>query len=206
MSSINNNSQTVMFVYQTASASILASRTVTGQSTILSMAPDGSRFMAGFTLYDTSTLGVIAQQNANNLPFPLSSTTTATFNVVAECGRQRFFARWDHALQRLQLGPVVHARDLGASINAAGFDDPTIWRRALGIKLPESIIAKMVILSDASQAWGLSQSGLIHMPLGNSTSIRSCSRRRPTYSFRTTAAAAAERRRRCRSLISAKAS
>jgi hypothetical protein len=38
---------------------------------------------------------------------------------------------------------------------------------SLGIKLPESIIAKMVILSDASQAWGLSQSGMIHMPLAN---------------------------------------
>src|ERR1022692_526180 len=73
MSSINSNAQTVLFVYQVASASILRSRTVTGQSTILSIAPDGSRFMAGFTLYDTSTLGVIAQQSANNLPFPLSS-------------------------------------------------------------------------------------------------------------------------------------
>jgi hypothetical protein len=35
----------------------------------------------------------------------------------------------------------------------------------LGIKIPESIIAKMVITSDGSQAWGLSESGLIHLPL-----------------------------------------
>ena len=47
LSTVNNNASTVMFVYETASASVLRSRTVTGQSTILSIAPDGSRFMAG---------------------------------------------------------------------------------------------------------------------------------------------------------------
>ena len=52
---------TYLFVYEVASGTIIRSRTVTGQSTVLSVAPDGSRFMAGFTLYDASTLGVIAQ-------------------------------------------------------------------------------------------------------------------------------------------------
>ncbi|MBI4877969.1 MAG: hypothetical protein HY822_25345, partial [Acidobacteria bacterium] len=35
----------------------------------------------------------------------------------------------------------------------------------LGIKIPESVVAKMVILSSAADAWGLSESGLIHLPL-----------------------------------------
>ena len=36
---------------------------------------------------------------------------------------------------------------------------------SLGIKLPESIVSKMVIASDGSNAWSLSASGLVYMPL-----------------------------------------
>lgn len=60
LSTVNNNAQTVVFVYEVYSGSVLRSRTVTGQSTVLSVSPDGSRFMAGYTLYDTATLNVIA--------------------------------------------------------------------------------------------------------------------------------------------------
>ncbi|MDQ2946797.1 MAG: hypothetical protein M3Y27_12765, partial [Acidobacteriota bacterium] len=35
----------------------------------------------------------------------------------------------------------------------------------LGIKLPESIIARMVATSDGSRAWGLSESGVVSLPL-----------------------------------------
>jgi YVTN family beta-propeller protein len=166
MSTINSNVQTVLFVYQTASASILRSRTVTGQSTILSIAPDGSRFMAGFTLYDTATLGVIAQHSANNLPFPLSSSSSASFSTVADVGGSAF---------------SPDGATLYSAFNSAPSSTPSTQAQAstllisrsdnlattLGIKLPESIIAKMVILADATQAWGLSQSGLMHLPLGS---------------------------------------
>ncbi|MGH9657076.1 MAG: YncE family protein, partial [Bryobacteraceae bacterium] len=60
---------TYMFVYEVASGVILRSRNVGGQSTVLSMSPDGSRFMAGFTMFDTATLAVIGQQNFANAPF-----------------------------------------------------------------------------------------------------------------------------------------
>jgi hypothetical protein len=46
-------------------------------------------------------------------------------------------------------------------------NDPTNLGIRLGIKLPESIVAKIVMLSDGSQAWGLSDSGLIHRPIGH---------------------------------------
>jgi hypothetical protein len=36
----------------------------------------------------------------------------------------------------------------------------------LGIKIPESIVAKMLISSSGEEAWGLSESGLIYLPLG----------------------------------------
>ena len=166
MSSINSNAQTVLFVYQVASASILRSRTVTGQSTILSIAPDGSRFMAGFTLYDTSTLGVIAQQSANNLPFPLSSTAGASFNIVADVGGSVFSTDGSTLYGAFNSAPSsTPATQAQASTLLISRSDNLAT--SLGIKLPESIIAKMVMLSDGSEAWGLSQSGMIHMPLAN---------------------------------------
>ena len=66
------SAQTTLFVYETASGTVLRSRSVTGQSTVLSISPDGSRFMAGSTLYDTATLNVIGQMNTANLPFYLN--------------------------------------------------------------------------------------------------------------------------------------
>ena len=48
MSVFNNFANTYLFLYEVASGTILMSRTVTGQSTVLSMSPDGARFMAGF--------------------------------------------------------------------------------------------------------------------------------------------------------------
>lgn len=71
-----NGTTTYLFVYEVASGTILRSRTVAGQSTTLSMAPDGSRFMAGYTMYDTASLSVIAQQNNANAPFPFTTFTT----------------------------------------------------------------------------------------------------------------------------------
>src|SRR5689334_18541124 len=50
---------TYIFVYEVASGVVLRNRTVSGSSTVLSMAPDGSRFMAGMTMYDTATLAIL---------------------------------------------------------------------------------------------------------------------------------------------------
>ena len=50
------------------------------------MAPDGSRFMAGMTMYDTATLAVIAQQNNANAPF----TFTGAFNTLQNVGGSVF--------------------------------------------------------------------------------------------------------------------
>src|SRR5207244_278125 len=72
---------TSMFVYEVASGVILRSRTVAGQSTVLSMAPDGWRFMAGLTIYDVATLGVIAQQNIANAPFSMNGSFSTRQNV-----------------------------------------------------------------------------------------------------------------------------
>jgi hypothetical protein len=164
MSTVNNNAQTILFVYEVASGSILRSRSVTGQSTVLSISPDGSRFMAGFTLYDTATLGVIAQQNTSNIPFPLSSTN-ATFSTLSNVGGSAFAGDGETLYSAFNVAPnTTPAPRPQASTLLVGSSRNLLVQ--LGIKIPESIIAKMVITSDGSQAWGLSESGLIHLPLG----------------------------------------
>jgi len=164
MSTVNSNAQTVLFVYEVSSGSILRSRTVTGQSTVLSISPDGSHFMAGFTLYDAATLDVVAQENAANVPFPLSSTGTATFSTVQNVGGSTF---------------TPDGNTIYSAFNVAPFSTPAPRPQAstlliesaqnlgvqLGIKIPESIVAKMVITSSGTDAWGLSESGLIYLPL-----------------------------------------
>lgn len=164
LSTINNNAQTVVFVYEVFSGTILRSRTVTGQSTVLSISPDGAAFMAGFTLYETESLNVLAQYTTANIPFPLSSSATVTFNSTQNMGGSVFSPDGATLYSAFNVAPqttpasrpqsstllVSHPRHLGVR---------------LGIKIPESIIAKMVTLSNGTRAWGLSESGLVHLPL-----------------------------------------
>ena len=79
-----------VFVYEVASSSVLRSRTLTGASSVLTIAPDNSRFMAGLSLFDLQTLEVIAQQNLANAPYPIPSNTN--FNTQANQGGSVFTA------------------------------------------------------------------------------------------------------------------
>ena len=157
----NPGAQTYMFVYEVASGVILRSRTVGGQSTVLSMAPDGSRFMAGFTMYDSATLAVIGQQSAANAPFTLSGS----FNVRQNLGGSIFSpdgATMYSAFNVAQF-QIPALRPVSSTLLVS---DGTNLGIRLGIKLPESIIAKFVATSDGQDAWALSESGMIHLPVG----------------------------------------
>jgi len=164
MSTINNNAQTVVFVYETVSGSILRSRTVTGQSTVLSVSPDGATFMAGFTLYDTATLNVLAQYNTANVPFPLSTTANTTFNSTQNMGGSAFTADGAALYSAFNVAPATTPATRPQASTLL-ISNPRHLGVKMGIKIPESIIAKMVILSSGEEAWGLSESGLIHLPL-----------------------------------------
>src|SRR5262249_9565875 len=61
-----NTTSRQIFVYETASAGVLRSRTVSNISSVLSVSTDGSRFMGGLTMFETATLAVMAQQNSAN--------------------------------------------------------------------------------------------------------------------------------------------
>ena len=168
LSTVNSNAQTIVFVYEVNSASVLRSRTVTGQSTVLSVSPDGSRFMAGYTLYDTATLNVVGQYNAANVPFPLGTTTTTTttssFNSTQNMGGSAFTSDGDTLLSAFNVAPVSTPASRPQASTLLVTNPRNLMVR-LGIKVPESIVAKMLVLSSGEEAWGLSESGLLHLPL-----------------------------------------
>jgi YVTN family beta-propeller protein len=164
MSTVNNNAQTVLFVYEVSSASILRSRTVTGQSTVLSISPDGARVMAGYSLYNTANLNVIAQQSAANVPFPLSSTGTATFSTLQNVGGSAFSPDGATIYSAFNVAPYSTPAPRPQASTLLISSSRHLGVR-LGIKVPESIVARIAITSDGANAWGLSESGLIYLPL-----------------------------------------
>lgn len=160
LSTVNNNTQTVVFLYESLSGTILKTRTVTGQSTALSMSPDGSRFMAGFTLYDTQSLDAVAQQSPANMPFLF----TGSFNTLQNVGGSAFTADGATLYSAFNAAPFTQPATRPQASTLL-ISDPRNLSGKLGIKIPESIVAKMVITSDGANAFGLSESGMIYLPL-----------------------------------------
>jgi YVTN family beta-propeller protein len=153
-------STTYMFVYEVASGTILRNRTVTGQSTVLAMSPDGSRFMAGYTLYDISTLSALGQMNNANAPFSFTLTLSTRQNTggsVFTPDGKTLYGAFNNAAFTNPAPPTSATVLLVA--------DPSNLGISLGIRLPESIVAKMVMSPDGANAWSLSASGLIYLPI-----------------------------------------
>jgi hypothetical protein len=155
------NATTYVFVYEVASSVVLRNRIVQGASTVLSMSPDGARFMAGFTMYDTATLSVVAQQNSANAPFALGA-----LNVQQNAGGSVFTPDGSALYSAFNVAATTNPPPPPLATTLL-VNDPASLVTRLGIKLPESIVSKMVMLSDGSEAWGLSDSGLLHLPLAH---------------------------------------
>jgi len=156
-------SQPVIYVYETASGTLLASRTIGATSTtlpssVLAMAPDGASFMAGATLYDTASLNVIGQQNSANAPFTMAAINTTTSPV----GGSVFSPDGKTLYSAFNVAAAAGA----PQANILLLSDQRSLAIRLGINLPESSQGRMVITADGSQAWTLSSSGVIHLPLG----------------------------------------
>ena len=81
---------TYIFVYEVASGVVLRNRTISGASSVLSVAADGSRFMTGFTMVDTATLSIIGQQNNANAPFLTINEKRAVVGYGPVEGGDRF--------------------------------------------------------------------------------------------------------------------
>jgi hypothetical protein len=153
---------TYIFVYEVASGIVLRNRTVSGASSVLSMAPDGTKFMTGLSLMDISTLQVIAAESNANAPFPF----TSAFNTQQNVGGSIFAPDGSAIYAAFNTAPVANP-PVSTQASTLLVNDPSNLAIRLGIKLPESIVAKIVMKKDGSEAWGLSDSGMLHLPLGN---------------------------------------
>jgi DNA-binding beta-propeller fold protein YncE len=163
VSNFTNNGQasTVVFVYEAVSGTVLRSRIVVGQSSTMSMSPDGATFMAGFRLFDIATLNGIAQQSTANAMFAattaFSTTTNVGGSVFSPDGKTLYGA----------FNSAPNATPTPASQSATLLiSDPRNLAINLAINLPESIVGKMVITSDGAEAFAVSASGVTHLPLG----------------------------------------
>jgi len=162
---VNNPTATsrVVFVYETASGTVLRSRTVTNLSTVLAVTSDGSRFMAGPVLFDATTLQVIAQENAANAPFAFPAGTAGNFNAQANQGGSVFSPDGTVLYGAFNIAPI------GASpqVTELLVNDPTNLLIDMGIEMPENLAGKMVINSAGTTVYGLSDSGILILPVAN---------------------------------------
>ncbi len=163
-----------LFVYQAASSSVPLARIVTGNSTTLAISDDGSRIMCGPVLYDAATLQVLAQQSGTNAPYPLT-TTAATFNTQANQGGAAFAPGGQTLYAAWNIAPPSNTTTTPGTTPAASnitqllLNDPDNLLINTGIQLPENLAGRMVISSDGSSAYALSDSGFISLPLSTLT-------------------------------------
>ncbi len=158
-----NTAQTTMFVYEVASGTILRNRTVNGQSTVLAMSPDGARVMAGSSQYDFGTLNVRGIMNTANLPFTLVGN--AGFPNAVNFGGSVFSPDGKTLYSAFNYTATLATQRPTSNILFIG--NPTNLGVRLGIRMPESVLGKMVITADGSQIFALSESGFVTLPIGN---------------------------------------
>ena len=153
--------QTTLFLYEVSSGIVLKNRTVTGQSTILSMMPDGTRFMAGSTLYDSRSLAVLGQMSTSNLPFFTGNGFSAGFNVQRNFGGSVISPDGSTLYSAFNTAATT-AKPL-ANILYVG--SPSNLSVSLGLKLKESILGKIVSINSGTSIFAVSESGMMYLPV-----------------------------------------
>lgn len=157
-----NTAQTTLFVYEAASGTVIRNRTVTGQSTVLSMAPDGSQFMAGSTLYDTASLAAVAQMSTANLPFFVAQGFNPGFNIQRNLGGSAYTPD-NTTLYAAFNTAATTARPVA---NVLYVSKPGNLSVRLGLRLKESILGAMVMTQDGETLFAISESGILALPVG----------------------------------------
>jgi uncharacterized protein (TIGR03437 family) len=151
-----------VWVFDVAASTVLASRTVSGISSMLAVSPDASHFLSGPMLFETSTLLVQAQHNTTNAPYTFPAGVN--FNNQTLQGGAVFTPDGSSLLAAYNVIPVLVP---AAKSNAAQMmiNTPDTLLVQTGIMLPENLGGKMVITSDGTTAYAISQSGFIVLPL-----------------------------------------
>ena len=160
---IPNAVNRAVFVYEVSSGTVLRSRTVAGVSSVLSVAPDGSKFMAGLSLFETETLTILAQQNAANSPYPFANGTN--FNTQQNQGGSAFSPDGRRIYSAFNFAPVTNPASR-ANVSQLMINDPDNLLIQTALQMPENLAGKMVVSGDGANAFLISESGFITIPLG----------------------------------------
>ncbi len=161
---IPNTTTLAAFVYEVASGTVLRSRTVTNVSSVLAVSADGSRFMAGLSLFDMQTLNIVAQENLANAPYPIAPGTN--FNTQTNQGGSVFAPDGSVLYAAFDIAPtqVPTARP---NISQMMLNDPDNLYIRMGLQLPENLAGKMIISSDGGTIYALSESGFVVLPIAS---------------------------------------
>ncbi|HWZ31346.1 MAG TPA: hypothetical protein VNX18_08440 [Bryobacteraceae bacterium] len=149
-----------VFVYESASATVLRARAVAGSSTALAISDDGTRIASGSVLFDAATLLILGQQNVANVSYPIPPATS--FTLATNQGGGVFSPDTQTLYLGLNVAPVQGA----VTASQLMLSDPDNLLVHMGIQLPENLAGRMVISADGSNAYALSDSGFAILPLG----------------------------------------
>ncbi len=149
------------FVYDVDSGLVSRTRTVNDTATVLSISPDSTKFMAGARLFETSSLRLIAQQSAANLPYLLSGG--ATYNTAAVQGGSVFSPDGTALYSAFNFGGSGTA----TNVTQLTISNPANLLTSMGLQMPDNLAGKMVISSDGATIYALSDSGFVMVPIGN---------------------------------------
>ena len=158
----NANSR-VAFVYEVASGVVLRSRTFTGVSPVVSVSPDGAKFMAGLSLLESNTLNVLAQQNAANANYPFPNG--ANFNLQQNQGGSVFTPDGRRVYTAFNIAPV-QTPAARPNVSQLLVNDPDNLLIETAYQLPENAAGQMVISADGNNIYALSESGFLIVPIG----------------------------------------
>ena len=165
---VNETSGTArdVFVFNVNSATVLGSRSLSGATTILAVAPDGSTFVSGNALIQSSTMLVLAQQSAINAPFVFPST--ANFTTETNQGGA-VYATVSGNVELITGYNITPVQVPAVKSNTAQllFNSPGNMLISLGLMLPENLGGKLVITPDSSTIYAISESGFMVLPIGS---------------------------------------
>ncbi len=151
-----------VFVYETASSTVLRARRVANLSSVLAVSPDGSKFMAGLTLFETATLTVVAQQNLANAPYPIAPNTN--FNTQTNQGGSVFSPDGKALYSAFNIAPTLNP-PARANVSQMMISDTDNLLINMGIQLFENLAGEMVMAQDGSAIYAVSESGFLIIPI-----------------------------------------
>jgi len=160
---VPNGTTRAVFVFEVASSTMLRSRTVNNISSVLSVSPDSTKFMAGLNLFETETLAVLGQQNLANAPYPIAAAVN--FNAQQNQGGSVFSPDGRTIYSAFNIAPTQNP-PARANVGQLQISDADNLLITMGLQMPENLAGKMVISPDGNNIFAISESGFVTIPIG----------------------------------------